>query len=139
MLDLYEFRISLFDHSEPEEFLLFMQNFQITLVDMVTLDTEAKVKYLCALVRGEVVRQFYLFSANAKNIETLLDVDSLLKGLSCFFSVNSLSKKKLEMRRCTKNPRSLKVRHYDACLVDLNEYLASFPGATTADKTYVTE
>ena len=42
------------------------------------------------------------------------------------------------MRRCTKNPRSLKVRHYDACLVDLNEYLASFPGATMSEKMGVT-
>ena len=25
--DLYEFRMSLFDHDEPEEFLLFVQNF----------------------------------------------------------------------------------------------------------------
>ena len=45
-----------------------MQNFQITLVDMVTLDTEAKVKYLCALVRGEALRQFDILSSDMKNI-----------------------------------------------------------------------
>ena len=38
-----------------------------------------------------------------------------------------------------KNPRRLKVRHYDTRLVSLNEYLASFPGATMADKMGVTE
>ena len=43
------------------------------------------------------------------------------------------------MRRCMKNPLSLKVRHYSTCLIDLNEYLASFPGATMADKMGVTE
>ena len=43
------------------------------------------------------------------------------------------------MRRCMKNPQSLKVRHYDALLIDLNEYLASFPGETMAEKMGVTE
>ena len=43
------------------------------------------------------------------------------------------------MRRCMKNPRRLKVRRYAACLVDLNEYLASFPVATMADNMGVTE
>ena len=43
------------------------------------------------------------------------------------------------MRCCMKNPRSLKVRRYDARFIDLNEYLASFPGATMAEKMGVTE
>ena len=34
---------------------------------------------------------------------------------------------------------SLKVRSYAARLIDLNEYLAPFSGATTADKIGVTE
>ena len=42
------------------------------------------------------------------------------------------------MRRKMKKTRSLKVRHYAACLIDMNEYLDSFPGATLADKIYVT-
>ena len=35
--DLYEFMMSLFDHCEPEEFLLFVRNLQMTLADMGTL------------------------------------------------------------------------------------------------------
>ena len=38
------------------------------------------------------------------------------------------------MRRCTKKPRSLKVRRYAARLIYFYEYLASFPGVTMADK-----
>ena len=30
--DPYEFNMSLFDHGEPEEFLLFIRNFNITLM-----------------------------------------------------------------------------------------------------------
>ena len=36
-------------------------------------------------------------------------------------------------------PRGLKVRRYAACLIDFNEYLVSFPGATMADKMGVNE
>ena len=43
------------------------------------------------------------------------------------------------MRRCTKKSRGLKVRRYAAQLIDFNEYLASFPGLTTANKMGVTK
>ena len=38
-----------------------------------------------------------------------------------------------------KKPRSLKVRCYTARLIDLNEYLALFPGATMSDNMGITE
>ena len=44
--DIYEFGMSLFDYGEPEEFLLFMKNFQMTLAATGTFETEAKVQYL---------------------------------------------------------------------------------------------
>ena len=56
-----------------------------------------------------------------------------------FFLVNSLSKQNRAMRRCMKKPHSLKLRQYDVCLFDLNEYLDSFPGATMSDNMGVTE
>ena len=43
------------------------------------------------------------------------------------------------MNRGVKKTRSLKLRCYATRLIDLNEYLASFLGATLADKMYVTE
>ena len=43
------------------------------------------------------------------------------------------------MRRYIKNPRNLKVSTYAAHLIDLNEYLASFPGLNMANKMGVTE
>ena len=43
------------------------------------------------------------------------------------------------MRWGTKKPRSLTLRFYAALLIDLNEYLASFPGATLTYKISVTE
>ena len=50
---LYEFSMSLFDHGEPEEFLLFVRNFNTTLTASGTLETDAKIQCLRTLVRGE--------------------------------------------------------------------------------------
>ena len=38
-----------------------------------------------------------------------------------------------------KKPRALTVGHYAARIIDLNEYLESFPGATLNDKIRVTK
>ena len=43
------------------------------------------------------------------------------------------------MCHCIKNPCSLKLRRYAARLIDLNEYLASFPQAIMVDKMGVTK
>ena len=66
--DLYEFRMSLFDHGNPEEFLLFVKNFQMTLAPTGTFEIEVRVRYLRTLVRGEALRQFDLLYDDVKNI-----------------------------------------------------------------------
>ena len=102
--DLYECMMSLFDHGEPEEFLLFVQNFQMTLATTETLEAEVKVHYLCTLIHGEALRQFDLMSADVENTDISLTVDDLLKGLAWyFFPVYSLSKQKSAIRHCMKN------------------------------------
>ena len=42
--DLYEFNISLFENGNPEEFLLLVHNFNMTLAVSGALDTGAKVQ-----------------------------------------------------------------------------------------------
>ena len=59
---LYEFKISLFDHGEPEEFLLFIYNFNMTLAATGALDMGANVQYLRTIVHVEVLHQFDFFS-----------------------------------------------------------------------------
>ena len=58
MSDLYEFKIDLFDKGDLEELLLLVRNFNMTLAASGTLETGAKVQYICTLVRGEALRQF---------------------------------------------------------------------------------
>ena len=33
-----------------------------------------------------------------------------------------------------RKPRGFKLRHYEECFIDLNDYLALFPGATFSEK-----
>ena len=51
-LNLYKFLMYLFDHGEPEEFLLFIRNFNMTLAKTGALDIDAETQYLCMLVHG---------------------------------------------------------------------------------------
>ena len=69
--DLYECNMSLFDHVEQEEFLLFIWNFNMTLSEKVTLEMDANIKYLHTLVCGEALRQFDLLSYDVENTETV--------------------------------------------------------------------
>ena len=119
--------------------MLFVSNFNINLVASGTLQADAKFQYLLTLVRGEALRQFEFFSADVESTDNL-DVDYIIRSLAqYFFLVNSLSKHKHTMRCGMKNLCSLTVRCYVSRLIDLNKYLASFPGATFTDEICVTE
>ena len=76
--ELYEFRMSLFDHGEPDEFLLLIWNSKMTLAATETLDMDAKVQYLCTLFRGEALRKFDLMSTDVENTDTSLTVMYIL-------------------------------------------------------------
>ena len=60
--DLYELKMSLFDHVDPEKFLLIIRNSNMNLVATGTLDMDAKIQYLRTLVCGKALRQFDFFS-----------------------------------------------------------------------------
>ena len=87
MLELYDFRKSLFYHGKLEEFLSFIRNFQMTLAATVTIETEVKVHYLRILVCGEVLRKFYLLGTDVEITDTSLNIYYLLKGLAWYFSL----------------------------------------------------
>ena len=52
---LYEFKMAMFDNGEPEQFLLFIRNFNLTLQVSGIIVSGANIQYLCTLVRGEVL------------------------------------------------------------------------------------
>ena len=50
--DLYEFKMALFDNGDPEEFLLFVCNLNMTIEATGTMEMAAKVQYISAPVCG---------------------------------------------------------------------------------------
>ena len=87
----YEFKMALFDRGKPEEFLLFLRNFNMTLEASGTLAYTAKIQYLSTLVRGESLRQFDRLSTEVGGT-TLGNLESIILGLgfvlfSCLCSV----------------------------------------------------
>ena len=73
--------MSLFGDGKPEEFLLFMCNFNMTLVASGMLETGTKSQYFRTLVRGKALCQFDLLSYDVEGTQTL-DVDEIIKGLA---------------------------------------------------------
>ena len=56
--------MALFQYGAPEEFLLFMQNFNMNLAESGILATVAEIQYLRTIICWEVLRQFYLLHAD---------------------------------------------------------------------------
>ena len=56
--DPYEFKTTSFYNGNPEEFLLFIHNFNTNLAASVMLETAVKFQYLLTLVHVEALRHF---------------------------------------------------------------------------------
>ena len=65
-MNLYEFKIALFDSGYPEEFLLFIYNFNMNLEASGTLKYGVKIKLLYTLLNGEALSQFDALYAEAE-------------------------------------------------------------------------
>ena len=103
------------------------------------IEAVAKCQCLCTLVRGKLLCQFDSLYDDVESMETL-NVDYIIRGLYHYFTpVNSLSKTEEHNAPCNEKPCSLTIRSYVARLIDLNEYLYSFPGETLTDNISVTK
>ena len=80
---LYELKMALFNIGNPEDFLLFVHNFNTTFEASVTLQAGAKVQFLCTIVRGEVLHQFDLLFDNIES-STPLTLESIILGLGVY-------------------------------------------------------
>ena len=73
--------MSLFENFDPEEFLLFVCNFNTTVAASGTLDAGTKHQYLSTLFHGEALRQLESLYDDVDGTETL-NVDSIIRGLA---------------------------------------------------------
>ena len=75
--------MALFKNSGPEDFLLFVCNFNMTRKMLGTLQAGANIQYCCMLVHGEVLRQFYMLSVDVEN-STPLTWEDISLGLGTY-------------------------------------------------------
>ena len=78
--DPYEFKIALSDNDEPEDFLLFVCNFNMTLEASGTLKDGIEVQYLHTLVHGEALSQFDALYFEVEG-STPLTLEDIILGL----------------------------------------------------------
>ena len=75
--DLYEFKMALFDHGNPEEFLLFVWNFQTTFEASGTIAAGTNIQYLLKILRGEALCQldtlyFEVVSTTTEHLDLII-------------------------------------------------------------------
>ena len=86
------------------------------------------------LLRGEALHQLDMLYAEVGSTTTD-HLNLIILGLGTYVPpFDALSKQKREMRRKMRKPQELRVRLYNACLIDINEYLATFLGEKSSDK-----
>ena len=55
--------MALFDNGDPDEFLLFISNSNMTIKALEEIFEGSKIQYLCTMVRGEALRQCDMLSS----------------------------------------------------------------------------
>ena len=86
--------MALFDNVNPEEILLFVWDFKMTLEASGTLAASAKIQYLHTLVHGKSLGQIYSLSVEVRSTASE-HLKLIILGLGTYsFLVNALSKKK---------------------------------------------
>ena len=99
----------------------------------------AKIIFLRTLLRGEILCKLDTFSVKVRSTN-IAYLNHIILGLGMyFFPVNALSNQKPSMHHGTRKRHKQNMRNYAACIIDLNEYLAAFPGAKTSDQIGETE
>ena len=76
--------MTFFDKGEPEELLLFIINFQITLEASWTITDDAKIQHIYTLVRGKVLHQLDIFSTEVGSTASE-NLKPIILGLGTYF------------------------------------------------------
>ena len=125
--------MALIDHGFPEKFLLFVQNFIMTLEVLGVLTFNEKLQYLHTPLCVEVLHQFDTLCSRLESM-IISHLNWVILDLgSYFYPVNLLYKQECAMICGMRNTCELKVRPYAACMIDINDYLDAFPGGKASD------
>ena len=80
----YEFKMYFFDKGEPEEFLLFVRNFQMIIEYSGIIAARTNIQYLFTLLHGEALCQFNTL-CNQVGITNTTNLNQIILGLGTYF------------------------------------------------------
>ena len=83
-LYLCEFKTTLLENSDPQEFLLFIWIFQTNLEDSGALTDSANINYFCTLLHVEVLRQLGTLSFEVGS-KTMIHLSRIILGSGTYF------------------------------------------------------
>ena len=133
-LDLYEFKMALFENSKSEEFLLFIRNFQLIVKAPGVLASSTKIQHVCTLLHGEALHQLGNLCVEVGSMTTT-HLNHIVLGLGTYFlPIHVLSKQKRAICHGMRKRRELKVKRYTAHIIDLNKYLSALTGVKASNR-----
>ena len=96
--------MALYDNGDPEELLLFVRNFNMTLKASGKISFNTKLQCLRTLLHVYSLRKFNILCVQVGGI-TMSNLNQIILGLGTYFNpVNALTKQKCEMHCGMKNP-----------------------------------
>ena len=117
---LYEFKMALFGKVQPEEFLLFVRNFQMTFQASGAISSSENIQYLCMLLCGESLCLFDTFLVEVVSMTTTY-LNPIIFGLGTYFFPNNwLTRRNCTMRRGIRKLCELRVKGYAVRMIKIN-------------------
>ena len=86
---MFGFIIALFDYGELEVFILFQNNYQVTLKTSVSIAAGEKIQYLHTLLCGEAFCEFEIICEHIHN-SNITRLNHILLFLDTYFSLLNL-------------------------------------------------
>ena len=120
-LDMYEFKMDLFDNCKPEQFLLLVSNIKMELEVSGIITSNTKLQFLCNLLFGKSLCKFETLCLKIWSM-TMTHLNQVILGLGLYSPpLNEFPKQKRAMRCGMIYLHELKVSIYAVRMVEFNE------------------
>jgi hypothetical protein len=123
----YELTIKFFNTGTPEEWLIFMRDFQRVLVGQNIVDGPAKYAMIRRLILGDTLAVFNK-AATTQGAENNANFEIVMQAVTAHvFPQRALNYQKRYMRRFMRKPKTMSIREFSARVAEMNAYLTEFP------------
>jgi hypothetical protein len=130
----HEIQVPYFKQGTCEEFLEFQEKVNAVIVGQNMTTAAARFAFMRTILQGDA-HAYFNQVAQEEAEQTLESYDNCMESLTThIFPQRALRKQKRYMRRHMRKPYDMPMRIYRNRVVELNNYLASFPGSFNAEQ-----